>query len=396
MLVAGLVLLMAILSMAQDSAPVKVTGEVAFPGKAAERKTAPPAAQLKRIFDEALAAHQAGDIETAVARYKEFLRLKPDFVAAWSNLGAVLVKAGRFAEAVPNYEKALALAPRNVPVRLNLALAHYKQAQYAEAVPELERVHGEQPENMQAVYLLADCYLRLGENGKVVGLLDPLEAKNPDDRTVSYLLGTALLRDGQTERGREIIERFMRYGDTAEIHMLIGASQLAAMDYEAALLTLKKAVELNPELPGVWSLYGQAEMENDHPGEAKKAFRRELAADPHDFDANVRLGALLRMENQLDEALPFIREALRLRPDSISARYQIASIYLAKGEPGKAVARLESVVRDAPEFLEGHVQLASAYYKVGRKEDGKRERALIMKLNAENRKRERERQAVQK
>ena len=43
----------------------------------------------------------------------------------------------------------------------------------------------------------------------------------------------------------------------------------------------------------------------------------------------------------------------------------------------------EEVVSEAPDFVEAHVSLATAYYRLKRKEDGDRQRAIIQKLNAE-------------
>jgi Tfp pilus assembly protein PilF len=42
---------------------------------------------------------------------------------------------------------------------------------------------------------------------------------------------------------------------------------------------------------------------------------------------------------------------------------------------------LESIVKEAPGFTEAHVALATAYYRLKRKEDGDRERAIVQKLN---------------
>jgi hypothetical protein len=39
-------------------------------------------------------------------------------------------------------------------------------------------------------------------------------------------------------------------------------------------------------------------------------------------------------------------------------------------------------VKDAPDFAEAHVSLATAYYRLKRKEDGDRHRALYQELNA--------------
>ena len=44
---------------------------------------------------------------------------------------------------------------------------------------------------------------------------------------------------------------------------------------------------------------------------------------------------------------------------------------------------LEQAVKAAPDFTEAHVSLATVYYRLKRKEDGDRERAIIQKLNAQ-------------
>ena len=50
---------------------------------------------------------------------------------------------------------------------------------------------------------------------------------------------------------------------------------------------------------------------------------------------------------------------------------------------GKALPALETIVKEAPTFLEAHVTLATVYYRLKRREDGDRERAIIETLNKE-------------
>jgi Tfp pilus assembly protein PilF len=64
-------------------------------------------------------------------------------------------------------------------------------------------------------------------------------------------------------------------------------------------------------------------------------------------------------------------------------RYQLASIAFNNGETDEALAQLESIVKEAPNFNEAHVTLATVYYRLKRKADGDRERAIVQKLNAE-------------
>jgi hypothetical protein len=44
---------------------------------------------------------------------------------------------------------------------------------------------------------------------------------------------------------------------------------------------------------------------------------------------------------------------------------------------------LEAVAKEFPDFTEARVLLASVYYRLNRKADGDRERAIVQKLNAE-------------
>src|ERR1700754_2321620 len=93
---------------------------------------------------------RAGDLEGAIADYRQFLKLHPEVAAIHSNLGAALAGLGRYEEALPEYKTALKLSPKLVGARLNLALVYYKMGKLDDAARELEKVHAEDPQNHQA------------------------------------------------------------------------------------------------------------------------------------------------------------------------------------------------------------------------------------------------------
>ena len=95
------------------------------------------------------------------------------------------------------------------------------------------------------------------------------------------------------------------------------------------------------------------------------------------------MGALLRQDQKNKEALDHFERALRSRPGDPGARFQIASVHFAQGNIDQARAELEQLVRNSPQFSEAHVTLATIYYRLKRKADGERERAIVQKLNAE-------------
>lgn len=273
-------------------------------------------------FEAALRHHQAGELAPAAAGYEACIAVQPGRVDARSNLGAVLVRMGRYQEAISQYEDALKLAPPEVApnLRLNLALAYYKSFQITEAAGELESLHAAQPDNLNVALLLADCRLRLGEFQKAVDVALPLEASHAAEPALNYVLGMALIRVGRVAEGQVRVDRILRQGDSAEGHFLLGASLFGAGDYPGAVKELVKAAALNPDVPSLQSYLGQALLFTGDADGAAAAFRKELAANPNDYDANFQLAAILARRGQAAESRQLLERAVQVRPASTEAR----------------------------------------------------------------------------
>jgi len=334
------------------------------------------------LLDKAVAAQQAGNLDEAVGIYRSLIEKYPRIAELRSNLGAALAGEGHYSEAVTEYKQALELKP-DPAVRLNLALAYYKAEQLPLAVEALKQARVDAPANQQVLTVLADSYLRLGQNKQVIDLLTPVQSGDPENPAFNYLLGTALVRDGQAAKGQVIIEKILKHGDSAQAHLLMGITKFTAKDFAGALEDFQKAVDLNPELPDLYSYYGLALLTTGDQSGARKAFEQELRRDPNNFDANLRMGVLLRRDQANEEALKFLEHALRIRPGDFGVRYQIACIELARQRLEPARQELEALVKEAPEFTEAHVTLATVYFRQKKKVEAERERAIVLKLNAQ-------------
>lgn len=286
---------------------------------------APPPGDAREALARALALHQAGNLEAAVAAYRESLALEAT-VEGRANLGAALAALGRYDEAIEAYQAALATAPGDGRIRYNLALAYYKSADLRHAVPELEKLHEEQPEDVRTTLLLADCRLQLGEPAAVEELLRPLAAARPDDRAVTYLLGMALVRNGKVREGQRLVETLLRDGDSAEAQYLVGSAAFMAGDYPQAVERFSRALELNPRLPSLRSYYGRALLFTGDADGSERAFREALAESPNDYEASYFLGSVLATRGRPKEARPFAERAAQLRPHSADARALLASL----------------------------------------------------------------------
>jgi tetratricopeptide (TPR) repeat protein len=345
-----------------------------------------PSAAVERDFERATQLHQSGDLQGAVRGYLAILATNPARIDVRSNLGAAYSALGRYEDAIQEYKRALIIDGSNYAIRFNLALAYYKAAWFAEAATELEKFIAAVPNTPQtanAQLVLADCQVRLGEYKKVIEALSPLADADSSNRTLAYLLGSALIGDGQLDKGQAIIDRLFRHEDSAEAHLLMASILLLADDAQSALKEAQRALELNPKLPAVQAWYGRVLMRLGDTEKAKVAFKTELASNANDFDSNLYLGVLLRQDKQLDEARSYLQRAIQLRPREQYARYHLAAVYAAAGKPSDALPLLEGVLKEHTDFVEARVLLASVYYRLNRKEDGDREKAIIQKSNAD-------------
>ncbi len=345
----------------------------------ARAQTAP----VTPLFESAVKAQQAGDFATAEADYKQLLATEPRNVEALANLGVVYVNLGRYDDAIASYRKALEISYLNTPIRMNLGLAFYKAARYADAIPEFDRVLDTSPGLYNAVLLKADCLLQLGRPKDAAAILAPIAGEHDDDAAFAYVYGMALLQDKQTDQGLAYLDKILRRGESAEAHLLMGLAKQAAADYAEAREEFRKAVSLNGELPMAHSLLGQALLRTGDRDAAKTAFEQELAINPNDFESQLYLGVIRKEASEFDEAIAHFTRAETLRPGDFGVRYQIASLMVARGDTEAALPKLEALVKEAPTFVEAHVSLATVYYRLKRKADGDREKAMVAELQAQ-------------
>ncbi len=336
----------------------------------------------RALIQQAFSLQQSGDNEGAAAAYRAFLKLRPNEVGAHSNLGVVLVKLGRYDEAIEQYEVASRLAPDDARITINLALALVKSGRLSEAAERFEALHGQMPAEKQITLQLADCELQLGNDDQVIDLLQPLAQIDSADLSVAYMLGMALLHKQRIAEGQVLLDRILRQGDTAEARFLLGTRMFETGDYPAAVAKLASAIALNPDLPGIQSLYGRALLATGDPDGAAAAFHKELVSNPNDFPANLALGQILSVRKQYAEAKPVLSRALLLRPKSVDALIADGELLAATNQPERARVQLETARQLAPDSLDVHRDLEALYTSLHLSKEATREHHEVRRLEA--------------
>ncbi|HEY3836502.1 MAG TPA: tetratricopeptide repeat protein, partial [Bryobacteraceae bacterium] len=318
-------------------------------------------ADFMALARHAMELQQAGEFEAAADAYRELAGMRPDDVVAHVNRGICLVQLGRFDEAIAEYGAADKLLPNDPRIALNLALAYQKSGRLKEAIERFESLRSAHPEDEKIALLLADCQLQAGNDREVIELLQPLAARRPDDLGLAYMLGMALLHTGNVSEAQGFLDRILSNGDSAEARFLLGMRMFESGDYPAALKQLAAAIEANPKLPQVQSLYGRALLYTGDPDAASEAFRKELTANANDFAANLGLGEIFNARKQYRDAVQPLRQALLLRPQSLEAESELAHALAGGGQFEAARPLAEAAVRSNPESPESHRTLSMVY-----------------------------------
>ena len=253
---------------------------------------APPPEDARKVLARAVALHQAGDLEGAVAAYRESLALAPS-VEARSNLGAALAalgRTGRRSRPIGGLSTWRRKTAASVTTSRSPTTSPRTWSTRRRSSPRCTRGS---PEDTRTTLLLADCRLQLGEPAAVEDLLRPLAATRPDDRALTYLLGMALIRGGKVQEGQRLVEALMRDGDSAEAQYLVGSAAFVARDYPQAVERFSRALAKDPKLPSLRSYYGRALLFTGDADGAERAFREALAENPNDYEASYFLASVL-------------------------------------------------------------------------------------------------------
>jgi tetratricopeptide (TPR) repeat protein len=121
-----------------------------------------------------------GKFADAVAAFQETVELSPTDPQAWSNLGRTLTGQGKDAEAVDAYRKAIELRPGYAEAYYNLGVAYAGQGKYIEGLEALDKAIKLKPDFTEAWFNLGVVSQKQGQNGEAVVFYQQALKLKPD------------------------------------------------------------------------------------------------------------------------------------------------------------------------------------------------------------------------
>ncbi|SMF43509.1 Tetratricopeptide repeat-containing protein [Azospirillum oryzae] len=282
-------------------------------------------ARAETLGTLALVRMLEGRAEEAEALFRRALSHRPVLPEILGNHASLLARLGRDGEALEQAEQAMALRPRLTGTLHLIGTLHHRAGQLEAAIAAFHRVLAVDPGHLDARLRLADSLRVAGHWQEAATVCRDGLARiaNPDDPNRTPLLanlGAALQTGGDAAGALEAYREALRLSpDLPEVHNNLARLHQETGNPDAAIEELRRATAGRPAsqpLPlalrhALLSLLiaagRTAEAEAEAFGIARTA--------PEDAELCFGIAALFLQGGWRDQALPYVRKAIRLAPD---------------------------------------------------------------------------------
>lgn len=329
----------------------------------------------------ALALHQAGQLDSAAQMYRSILAREPENSDALHLLGVLHHQQGDHARAVELIIQAVALNPRAWGFHANLAEAYRAQGQLERAVDCCRESLRLRPESLDARYNLGLAMQGLGRREEAAEQFRQALRLKPDCAAAHNNLGLVLREEGKLD---EALSHFRRAVQTdpafAPAQTNLGQMLLDSGQPTEALPYCREAVRLQPDLAALHHNLGNVLRGLGQLAEARACYREALRLSPDLAASHAHMGLIRHQEGKLDEALSWLEQATLQAPDRPDYWEYLGALHVDREEAEEAERCWKRVLTLAPERVEARLSLGWALEEQGRwNEAGEQYRAALEK-----------------
>ena len=186
-----------------------------------------------------------GDVDGAIAEYREALRVKPDYAMAHHNLANALFAKRDLDGAVAAYLEVLRLKPDDAMAHFDLGTTLSEKGETDRAIAEIRKAITLKPDMAQMHGNLGNALTAKGDlDGAIAAYREALRLK-PDYAWAHYNLGNVLKAKGNAEGAIGEFQQAIRSKpDFAEAHCNLGHILRDRGEFRKALSELEKGHEL--------------------------------------------------------------------------------------------------------------------------------------------------------
>ncbi len=343
-----------------------------------------PAAQLAALNRELQQDLQQQQPDRAIPVLRKIIALEPNDVDALGNLGVLLYFQGQYPEAATRLRSALQLQPGLYKIQALLGIAEERMGNLDGARTDLKTAF----RHLQDKKIQIEAGLALIEDDTAEGKLDQaasaaaeLQSAAPDDPyilSVVYQVYSRLM-------DQTLLSMVVVAPDSAEMQIMMAHELVRQGDNPAAIAEYQKALRLNPKLPGAHYELAELLHLSSNPklqAQAGPEYKAALAVNQYDEGSWRGLGEVEASNENWKAAEQDFKRALALQPSDGEAQTDMAKMLTYMKHPHQALALLQEAVKEDPTNIVAHYRLSMLYRQAGRPAAAKQEMAAFLHYKA--------------
>jgi tetratricopeptide (TPR) repeat protein len=287
-----------------------------------------------------------------------------------------LERLGRYDQAVVVVENSLKVAPAQTNLSVELAELLLRSGRYEDAVARATQILTQTPELTSPLLIRARAHLGRRDSEAALKDASAYVRANPNDPVGHYVLGRTYLAQGRAPEAQAAYrEALKRKPDLAAAKE--GLAQLAGEKPDPAegqkrIATLRAAVEKNPKSASLREALARELMGASNLAGAEAQLKVILEQAPGHLDANLLMARIRFQQAKGDDAITFVRTALRTNPQSLEANTILGRYLVAQGRREEGLRHLEQSLRVNPNLPDVKLEVGSLYALAGRYGDAQR------------------------
>ena len=322
------------------------------------------AAGIHAHLQKAEAYLHAGDPDSAVKEFNAVLAPDPKNSEAYANLGVIAFFRRDYQGASLNFRKALAINPSLTKAEALLGVSARRLGDPS-ARKLLEKSFAKLEDRklrLQVGLELAGLYEEEGNAGATASIMQSLVSLAPDNLDVLFMAQRVY-----AELSDDTLNKLAVLAPgSARMQQVIAERLVNAGDLRSAADHYKRALEIDPRIPGVHFELAQAILESDWNDagtqtSAEKELQAAIAVDGESSSVECKLGRIATLRSDIDAGRLHYARALELNARSSEAQLGLGTVLMMMGDLEGAKKYLEQAVASDPLNDTAHYRLARVY-----------------------------------
>jgi tetratricopeptide (TPR) repeat protein len=294
-------------------------------------------------------AARVTDYRSVLAVWEDALAKAPESTTVRNNLGNAYAFAGQMDRALAQYRESIRINPDHPLAYYNIGFTFVHQKRFAEAVEPLRQAVRIRPNDADSQYILARALAGSGRPAEALAHFETALDLKPDDHEARRDYAGALMAVGRTpDAARQLAEVLKREPRDAAAHSRLGNAYAGMGQQEAAIASYRTSLEINPTDARTRNNLATALVRTGRAAEAVVELKRALADDPRYALAHYNLANVLTRDGHAAEGARGYLETIRYSGEDARLR-QMAFDHLRELRANRDAAPVIAAARQDPD-----------------------------------------------